>query len=286
MGAAVRGGAGILLGGGPGSRSLGSVYLSGGGPTSRSELEIAFAGEERGLAGRVVTGAAGLETTIGLRFRAARGEPPSGARGRGDLDLDLLVRGMARGIPLAAGARADLADPRRVDALMTGGELASATSTRQAWLDVTLPIARDRTPVLVHGEMRRVDGRDRGRLHASLRTPLARMAAEWTDGGGHGLGFRWRWDLPRRLTLEAGAAAWSGPPAATGSTIDLPRVPEHELLPRLAAPGQSAAFLMDWQVAQVRVRLGLATRRSHEAVPDIQVASRLDWAWPPVAEAP
>jgi len=119
-----------------------------------------------------------------------------------------------------------------------------------------------------------------------LHTPLARAAADWTAGGGLGLGLRWRWDLPRGLTLEAGAATWSGPLAGTGAAIDLPHVPEHGLPPRFAAPGQSAAVLMDWQVAQVRVRLGLATRRSHEAVPDIQVASRLDWAWPPGAEAP
>jgi hypothetical protein len=284
--ALARDGAGILGGGGPGSRPLLSIYWSGRHHSSRSEIELALAGEERGLAGRVVTEAAGMETAIGLKFRAARGEPPAGARARGDLDLDLLLRRTAFRVPLALGARAELADPRRADDLLVEGDLASAATTRRAWLDMTLPIDGGQTAAFVRGEIRAADGRDRSRLHASLRTPLARAAADWTAGGGLGLGFRWRWDLPRGLTLEAGAATWSGPVAGTGATIDLPHVPEHGLLPRLSAPGQSAAVLMDWQMAQVRVRLGLATRRSHQTVPDIQVASRLDWAWPTGAEAP
>lgn len=284
--ALARGGAGLLVGGGPGSRPLLSVYVSGGRSGSRSELELALAGEERGLAGRVVTTAGGLETTMGLRFRAARGLSPGSARGRGDLDLDLIVRGAAYRWPVTAGARVEQSDPRRVDLLMTGGRPASAAAAHRAWLDLTLPVARDRSRAYLHGEIRTAGGRDRSRLRLGLSMPLARAAVDWTSGGGLELGCRWRWDLAPRLTLEAGAVTWGGPVAETGATVDLPHLPEHGLAPRLSVPGQAAAVLMDWQMAQVRVRLGLATRRSHEAVPDIQVAARLDWAWPPVVMAP
>jgi hypothetical protein len=281
-----RGGTGLLIGGGPGWRPLLSVYLSGRRHGSHSEIELALAGEERGLAGRIATSAAGLETTMGLRFRAGRGAPLSGARGRGDLDLDLLVRGAARRFPVAVGARAEQSDPRRTAALMMGGEPAGAAAARRAWLDLALPFGPDRSHAFLHGEIRVAGGRDRSRLRLGLATPLSRVAVDWTSGGGLGLGCRWRWDLLRPLTLEAGAATWSGPLADTGATVDLPHVPEHGLAAQLAVPGHAAAVLMDWQMAQVRVRLGLATRRSHEAVPDIQVAARLDWAWPPAVTAP
>ncbi len=279
-------GTGLLVGGGAGWRPLVSVYLSGRAYGNHSEIELAPAGEERGVAGRVASTAAGIETTMGLRFRAARGAPQSGARGRGDLDLDLLVRGAVHRLPVSVGARAELGDPRRTAALMAGGQPASAAAAQRAWLDLALPIARDRSRAFLHAELRAAGGRDRSRLRLGFTTPLSRVTVDWTAGGGLGLGCRWRCDLSRRLSLEAGAATWSGPVAETGATVDLPHMPEHGLTPRLAVPGRAAAVLMDWQMAQVRVRLALATRRSHEAVPDFQVAARLDWAWPPVAMAP
>jgi hypothetical protein len=94
------------------------------------------------------------------------------------------------------------------------------------------------------------------------------------------MNLRYRWELPFELGIEAGAAAWSGPLVGTGTAIDLPHVPGQGLPARFAARGQEAGFLLDWQLAQVRVRLGLGTRRSLDDVPDVRVASRVDLAWP------
>ncbi len=270
-------GIGALLGAEESAPLSWSLYASSRQDRGRWDLEVARSEARTGVGARATLESAGTEATVDFHFRAADPTSAQGAARRGDTELELRLRRTVCGLPAAIGTRAELDDTRRARVGVIG---ADGPRTARLWADVALPADHGRVVAALRAELRRSGDQDRSRVTTSIRTPLAGAMTTWTAGGGLLMNLRCRWHLPAALTLEAGAATWNGSLTGTGATVDVPRVPGHGLDARLTTPGQAATFLMDWQVAQLRVRLGLATRRSANAAPDIEVASRVDMAWP------
>jgi hypothetical protein len=237
------------------------------------ELELASAGRRPVLALRAIRDARGVAAELGLSVPVPLGSPPNpGARPDGpELALDLRL-GLGP-MPAAIGARASLPAP-------SPATLGTSATASRAWIQAEIP-HRAVSGATVRAELRRTGSTDRSRLHAELRAGLGRAACDWVSGGGLLIRVRTLWRLPAGLVVEAGAARWSGPVAGAGATVGLPWIPTRGLDPRLRRPGQETGLVIDWQVAEVRVRLGLTTRQSRNAVPDSRFASRIDLVLPP-----
>lgn len=226
------------------------------------ELELARSGRSPVLALRATRDSPGMVAEFGLSVPAPPGPGP-------ELGLDLRL-GLGP-YSAALGARA------RLPARSTLGPGATAT---RAWLEAECPIG-PASGARARAELRRTGSADRSRLHAEVRAGVGRAACDWVSGGGLLVRVRTLWHLRGDLTFEAGTASWSGPVAGAGATVDLPWIPTRGLDPRLGHPGRETGLVIDWQVAEVRVRLGLTARQSRNAVPDSRFASRIDFVFPP-----
>ena len=277
-----QGGGGLLLAGKPGTARrlvadpVASLALSHRARGRRGEVELALAGGRPSLAAHVAADRAGLAVDLDFDLPGSGDTRPAGGPA-----LDLRVRSSPGGVRTVLGARAELGPPPGSETDGVPSQTQKVASSR-SWLEALVPLSSmvGGVDVLMRGELRHAAGRDRSRLHAELRTPLSRAAADWIGEGGLLLRLRTVWSLPAGFALETGAAAWSGPVAETGASADLPGVPEHGLAPRLSRPGQAASFLINWQRGGVRVRLGLSARQAHHASSESRIASRMDLALP------
>jgi len=172
---------------------------------------------------------------------------------------------------MACGVHAEL---RAAAQALFPPDLARARRQR-AFGEVALAISGD-MQARVRAEWRADEQAERARVRGEWRSMLATTAIDWTSGGGVLMQVRARFALPARMILEAGSAAWSGPIADTGATLDLPAVPSHIVSARFARPGHQTGVLIDWQVRRIRVRLGWTTRQRRHELPDGFFAARME----------
>lgn len=150
---------------------------------------------------------------------------------------------------------------------------------RRAFAEAALGIAPE-MQARVRAEWRADDQLERARLRGEWRSAFASTAVDWTSGGGLLMQVRARWTFKAGTTLEAGSAAWSGPIADTGATLDLPAVPSHSVSPRFGRPGHQSGVLIDWQVRRIRVRLGWTTRQRRHELSEGLFAARMELVEP------
>jgi hypothetical protein len=216
------------------------------------------------------------DAELALRLPESTTVAPAGGPAIGySPGLALALRRARGALSATWGVHAEL---RSTAHALAAPELARARRQR-AFGEATLILAPDML-ARVRTEWRADDQPGRARVRGEWRSGLASTAVDWTSGGGVLVQVRARWGLPARVVIEAGSAAWSGPLAETGATLDLPAVPAHTVAPRFARPGHQTGVLIDWQVRRFRVRLGWTTRQRRHELPDGRFAARMDLVEP------